>query len=139
MNTGKMGTKLMGISDLEKIYNASTQGEWRWNIEDSSMATLGVGLYPGMGDPMVMSVSPCRSCESRTAEWQWGLCGVPSKADADCIVALHNAFPRMLRDYRDWRSAARAEADEVDRRGAEMKELRAEIARLRDENAALKF
>lgn len=130
MNTGKMDTQETDIDELEMAYNASTQGEWQWNIEDASMATLGVGRDPGYGDPMVMSVSPCRSCGSRTTEWKWGLCGVPSKADADCIVALHNAFPQMLRDYRDWRSAARAEADEVDRRGAEMKELRAEIARL---------
>lgn len=51
------------------------------------MATLGVGRDPGMGDPHVLSVSPCRSCEKRATEWEWGNCLTPNLADATLIAA----------------------------------------------------
>lgn len=66
-----------------------TPGEWRWVIHDHSCASLGVGGDPGMGSPLVMSVSPCRSCAERAEpkEWQWGRCCTPKEADARLIAA----------------------------------------------------
>jgi hypothetical protein len=82
--------------ELAKLDKAATQGEWQWTILDHSMACLGVGDCPGHGTPLVMGVSPCRSCadriEGENGEWTWGKCLTPSLADAAFIPATVNAY-----------------------------------------------
>jgi hypothetical protein len=67
--------------------NKHTPGPWHWVIQDRSMATLGVGQDPGIGDPHVLSVSPCKSCEGISENWEWGKCLTPSESDANLIAA----------------------------------------------------
>lgn len=98
-------TDRIDIDALLALHAKATPGEWHWVIEDKSMATLGVGRDPGMGDPHVLSVSPCRSCADRVNEWTWGNCLTPSKEDADLIAALHNAFPAIASELRELRAA----------------------------------
>jgi len=83
----------MDIAALKAAAEKATPGEWHWLIHDHSMASLGVGDDPGMGTPLVLSVSPCRSCADRAkakgAEWEWGRCATPSEANAR-FIALAN-------------------------------------------------
>jgi len=83
----------MNLKALKEAAEKATPGEWRWLIHDHSMASLGVGDDPGMGDPLVLNVSPCRSCADRAkakdAEWEWGRCTTPSEEDAR-YIALAN-------------------------------------------------
>ena len=105
-------TDRIDIDGLLALHAKATPGEWHWVIEDKSMATLGVGRDPGMGDPHVLSVSPCRSCADRVNEWTWGNCLTPSKEDADLIAALHNAFPAIASELRELRAAREWQAIE---------------------------
>lgn len=77
--------------------NEHTAGEWRWVIHDHSCASLGVGDDPGMGTPLVMSVSPCRSCAERAdpKEWKWGRCCTPSEADARMMAASTQMYDAL--------------------------------------------
>lgn len=74
-----------------------TPGPWHWLIHDHSCASLGVGDDPGMGTPLVMSVSPCRSCadRARDGEWKWGRCTTPSEADARLIAAAPEMYEAL--------------------------------------------
>jgi hypothetical protein len=61
-----------------------TPGPWDWSIEDASMATL---MGPRELRDHVMSVSPCRSCSTGEASWEWGRCTTPTLANARLIAA----------------------------------------------------
>jgi hypothetical protein len=77
----------LSIEDLKawlELLPKVTPGPWGWDVEDASMASLGVLPNPGLGDPHVLSVSPCKSC--RGDEWEWGKCLTPSEADAAHIA-----------------------------------------------------
>lgn len=65
-----------------------TPTPWDWLIHDHSMASLGVMPDPGLGNPLVLCVSPCQSCIERAEpiEWKWGRCHTPSEADAKFIL-----------------------------------------------------
>lgn len=75
--------------DATETKGKHTPGPWHWMVHDVSMASLGVGSDPGMGTPLVLNVSPCRSCINSAApkEWEWGRCTTPSEADARLIAA----------------------------------------------------
>lgn len=75
-----------------------TPTPWDWLIHDHSMASLGVMPDPGLGDPLVLCVSPCQGCMDRAEprEWKWGRCHTPSEADADFIVLAVNNHDRMV-------------------------------------------
>lgn len=87
-----------------------TPGPWSWVIEDHSMASLGVLPDPGLGDPLVLVVSPCRSCvkhaendakrDGQEPEWKWGRCHTPSLADATLLAAAPDLYD-ALRDLYD--------------------------------------
>lgn len=80
------------MSDIEQrlrdAMDGVTPGPWGWVIHDHSMASLGVLPDPGLGDPLVMCVSPCGSCQERAdpKEWEWGRCHTPSETDAAYIA-----------------------------------------------------
>jgi hypothetical protein len=80
-----------------------TPGPWHWLIHDHSCASLGVGDDPGMGTPLVMSVSPCRSCadRARDGEWKWGRCTTPSEADARLIAAAPDLLDALI-ELKEW-------------------------------------
>lgn len=82
--------------DLEAL-RGHTPGPWDWVIHDQSLATLGVPPDPGLGDPMVMNVSPCGACAGRVTEWQWGNCGTPKIEDARLIAAAPTLFAEYER------------------------------------------
>lgn len=77
---------------------AFTLGKWEWLVHDHSCASLGVGDSPGMGTPLVMSVSPCAACAERATdgEWKWGRCCTPSEADAHLIAAAPDMFEALV-------------------------------------------
>lgn len=90
------------IAEMRAGLEGATEGKWEWMIHDHSMASLGVGSDPGMGTPLVLSISPCRSCTERVkdGEWKWGRCSTPCEANAahiarcspDNIAAILNAL-----------------------------------------------
>jgi hypothetical protein len=73
-----------------------TPGPWDWVIHDHSMASLGVLPDPGLGDPLVLAISPCRACAKRAGEagkeWEWGRCHTPSLADARLLSAAPELY-----------------------------------------------
>lgn len=85
-----------------------TPGPWHWVIHDHSLASLGVGQDPGLGDPLVMDVGPCPACTKRAnpQEWKWGRCCTPSEANANLIAAapelaqLHSMDLEVIDDVR---------------------------------------
>ena len=88
------------IARLEALDKAATPGPWEWMIHDHSCASLGVGDSPGMGTPLVLSVSPCEGCLESIGpypKWKWGRCKTPSEPNAQLIAALRNELPRLLR------------------------------------------
>lgn len=83
-----------------------TPTPWNWIVHDYSMASLGAGDSPGLGDPLVLCVAPCDACAKRAEprEWQWGRCHTPSEADADFIVKAvnsHDALVKALEEISD--------------------------------------
>lgn len=66
-----------------------TPGPWEWVIHDHSMASLGRGDNPGMGDPLVLTVAPCPACAdcANPKEWKWGRCLTPNEQDARLIAS----------------------------------------------------
>jgi len=88
-----------------------TPTPWNWVIHDHSMASLGAGDSPGLGDPLVLAVAPCDACAGRAdpKEWKWGRCHTPSEADADFILtavnshdALVKALQEVVRDIKEY-------------------------------------
>jgi hypothetical protein len=77
---------------------AHTPTPWDWMIHDHSMASLGVMPDPGLGNPLVLAVSPCPSCADRAEprEWKWGRCHTPSEADAQFILTAVNSHYGLL-------------------------------------------
>lgn len=75
-----------------------TPTPWDWVIHDHSMASLGVLPDPGLGNPLVLTVSPCPACAERAApgEWKWGRCHTPSEADAEFILTAANSHYGLL-------------------------------------------
>lgn len=71
---------------------------WHWIVHDHSMASLGHGDSPGIGDPLVLAISPCQACADRAEprEWKWGRCHTPSEADADFIVTAVNNHDALV-------------------------------------------
>lgn len=67
-----------------------TPGPWAWIVHDHSMASLGPGEFPGLGDPLVLAIGPCKACTKRAEEagedWKWGRCHTPSVEDAALIA-----------------------------------------------------
>lgn len=60
-----------------------TPGPWHWRIEDKSMAMLTDGGEPAR---VVLSSSPCRSCQETNDAWRWGQCMTPRESDAQLIA-----------------------------------------------------
>lgn len=79
-----------------------TPTPWHWVIHDHSAASLGVLPHPGLGDPLVLSISPCRSCIDRAdpQEWKWGRCTTPSAEDAAFIVRAVNSHDKLVEALR---------------------------------------
>lgn len=75
-----------------------TPTPWDWLIHDHSMASLGVMPDPGLGNPLVLTVSPCQACADRAEprEWKWGRCHTPSEADADFILTAVNNHDALV-------------------------------------------
>ena len=77
-----------------------TPGPWDWVIHDHSMASLGVLPDPGLGDPLVLSIGPCKACAERAHEagkqWEWGRCNTPSEADARLISAAPDLYAALI-------------------------------------------
>lgn len=75
-----------------------TPTPWDWLIHDHSMASLGVMPYPGLGNPLVLTVSPCQGCMDRAEprEWKWGRCHTPSEADAEFILLAVNNHDALV-------------------------------------------
>lgn len=105
-----------------------TPGPWSWTIHDHSMASLGVGDSPGIGDPLVLAIAPCDACASRAnpKEWKWDRCHTPSEADAVLIAAA----PTLLVALQDLIAAVEFEVNEKGGGGVI-------LARLSDARAAV--
>lgn len=75
-----------------------TPTPWGWWIHDHSMVSLGVLPDPGLGDPLVLTLSPCQACADRAdpREWKWGRCHTPSEADADFILTAVNSHDALV-------------------------------------------
>lgn len=120
-------TKIETEDDLNAIEaraEAATEGPWEWLVHDHSMASLGVMPDPGLGDPFVMAVSPCKSCQSRVkdGQWKWGRCHTPSLDDAKFIAHARQDIPALtaaLREARRERDEARAEIKAMNESWAE--------------------
>lgn len=82
---------------------AYTPGPWGWLVHDHSLASLGVLPDPGLGDPLVMAVGPCKSCTScvKDGEWKWGRCQTPKEADANLIAAAPDLYAKLA-EVRSW-------------------------------------
>lgn len=81
-----------------------TPGPWNWVVHDHSLASLGPGRDPGLGDPLVLATGPCSGCAERAEpkEWKWGRCQTPSLANARLIAAapeLLEALESMLSEF----------------------------------------
>lgn len=100
-----------------------TPAPWAWTIHDVSTASLGVGDAPGMGTPLVLSISPCRSCidHALPKEWEWGRCTTPSEADARLIAAA----PELLAALKE----ALYAVTEIDNAHKSLRQIRAAIAK----------
>ena len=105
------------MSDIEQrlreAMDGVTPGPWGWVIHDHSMASLGVLPDPGLGDPLVMCVSPCGSCQERAnpKEWEWGRCHTPSETDA-AYIAL--CYPDNISALLDTIASLRSRLEEVE-------------------------
>lgn len=90
--------------------SAHTPTPWEWLIHDHSMASLGVMPDPGLGNPLVLCVSPCQPCMDRAEprEWKWGRCHTPSEADADFIVLAVNNHDALTTEVERLRTALRS-------------------------------
>lgn len=85
------------LETIAQGLGATTPGKWEWLIHDHSCASLGIMPDPGMGDPLVLSVSPCRSCADGAdpKEWKWGRCTTPIESNA---AHISNCHPDAMRD-----------------------------------------
>ena len=81
-----------------------TPTPWGWYAEDSSIAILCGDDGADPHEKHVLSVSPCKACQSRTAkdeQWTWGRCRSPNAADAAFIVKAVNSHDEMLEALRE--------------------------------------
>ena len=88
-----------------------TPTPWGWVVHDHSCASLGVLPDPGIGDPLVLSISPCRSCADKAEpkEWVWGRCCTPSEDDAHFIVRAVNSYDKLVEALKEARTFIEAE------------------------------
>jgi hypothetical protein len=92
---------------IVELGSKATPGPWEWIIHDHSMASLGIPPDPGLGNPLVLAVSPCKGCQDRaeSKEWKWGRCCTPSEADAAFIAFARNHAPALAADWLRLREA----------------------------------
>lgn len=144
------------LAELERVFAAGTQGEWVAGYV-SGRCTLdhgkGVGGHGGADcvyvaelaeDDASISTSKFPPVLKRGASprergvisgtWDYEEGGIGSKGDRDAIVALHNAFPRLMATIRQGLAAQQQIAD-GEKAVAEFLESRTEAASRRFDQA----
>lgn len=117
------------LAELERVFATSTQGEWVAGYV-SGRCTLDHGKGPGghggadcvytaelCDDDISISVANFPTTVKRRASpaergmisgtWAYEDGGIALKVDRDAIVAMHNAFPRLMATVRAEREAER--------------------------------
>ena len=114
-------TEQLDLKAIQERLEAATDWPWHWVIQDKSKASLGVGVNPGDGDPLVLDVAPCRSCADRAEKWEWNRCTTPSEADATFIAHAPQDIDFLLKSA----AAKDKEIKRLERRISQLKQMEA--------------